>query len=140
MVLFAGTIRILSRQSRLMIATLSFSFAATFTLSHCPTARKWKLSMLTIGSGSSSVVDAGAMPFGMDPHRRSSSTLRKGDRIKMVVHAHHPMADLSPSRNELLNQSPIFLCSLFGSGNFEEIHTTQTRSSLMRKAAIITSI
>ncbi|KAK2956979.1 hypothetical protein BLNAU_8054 [Blattamonas nauphoetae] len=34
-----------------MVATLSFSFAATFTLSHCPTARKWKLSMLTIGSG-----------------------------------------------------------------------------------------
>ncbi|KAK2955273.1 hypothetical protein BLNAU_9825 [Blattamonas nauphoetae] len=38
--------------------------------------------------------------FRMDPHRRSSSTLRKGDRIKMVVHAHHPNADLSPSRNE----------------------------------------
>ncbi|KAK2954139.1 hypothetical protein BLNAU_10956 [Blattamonas nauphoetae] len=39
--------------------------------------------------------------FRIDPHRRSSSTLRKGDRIKMSVHAHHPMTDLSPSRNEI---------------------------------------
>ncbi|KAK2956926.1 hypothetical protein BLNAU_8001 [Blattamonas nauphoetae] len=67
-----------------------------------PTAPKWKLSMLTIGSGSSSVVDADAMAF---RNRSTSSIVVDTSEWRQnqngCSYTPSTRSSLSPSRNEM---------------------------------------
>ncbi|KAK2956977.1 hypothetical protein BLNAU_8052 [Blattamonas nauphoetae] len=93
----------LFRQIRLVsVFFRTTNTVSTFTLSHCSNCSE----MEAVDADDWQRFDRLLLwtpmrcHFGIDPHRRSSSTLRKSERFEMVVHAHHPMADLSPSRNE----------------------------------------
>ncbi|KAK2956998.1 hypothetical protein BLNAU_8073 [Blattamonas nauphoetae] len=97
---FRTTDTILSRQS----PTLDGRHTLLLLRRHsrtAPTAPKWKLSMLTVGSGSSSVVDADAMPF---RNRSTSSIVVDTSERRKIQNGCSctttTRSSLSPSRNE----------------------------------------